>query len=238
MGETPTTEAQRLLTAAIDALATAAATASDAEALSVLVTCESVSRQLDRLTVDTIATLQQRGTFTEHGYRTPAAALGDLLGWERFEARRRVTAAEQVCDRAGLDGTPVPARLAATAGVFAAGGCSLRHVETIAKVLGSAAAERLSPEVWSGAERELAAKAGEYTPTELHHWGRSLVEMLDEDGVQPDDRGPAAVNELSLHRHPDDGGGGTIRGRFDDAAMFDAGEHDGRTYLVMQLVEG
>jgi hypothetical protein len=127
-----------------------------------------------------------------------------------------------VCDRAGLDGTPVPARLVATAGVFAAGGCSLRHVETIARVLGSAAAGRLSPQVWSGAEQELAAKAGEYTPFELQHWGRSLVEMLDEDGAQPDDRGPEPVNELSLHRHPDGAGGGTIRGRFDDAAMYDA----------------
>ena len=37
---------------------------------------------------------------------------------------------------------------------------------------------------------------------------------------QPDDRPPARVNELFLTRLPD--GGGKLKGRFDDAAMFDA----------------
>jgi Domain of unknown function (DUF222) len=46
------------------------------------------------------------------------------------------------------------------------------------------------------------------------------VEMLDQDGQEPDDRPPALVNELQLTRLPD--GGGKVRGRFDDAAMFDA----------------
>ena len=59
--------------------------------------------------------------FAERGYRSATAALSDLLGWERFEARRRVTAAEQVAPRVGLDGTVLPARLPATAEVFAAG---------------------------------------------------------------------------------------------------------------------
>ena len=96
--------------------------------------------------------------------RLPAAALGDLLGWERFEARRRVTAAEQVQPRHTLDGTALPARLPATAEVFAAGQAGLRHVEVIAKVLATPAAGRLSPEVWGGAEAELAAKASSSRP--------------------------------------------------------------------------
>ena len=49
---------------------------------------------------------------------------------------------------------------------------------------------------------------------------RALVEALDQDGEEPDDRPPAQVNELLLTRLP--GGGGKLRGRFDDAAMFDA----------------
>lgn len=115
-------------------------------------------------------------------------------------------AAEQVCDRVGLDGTPLSARLPATAAVFAVGGCSLRHVETIAKVLGTAAAERLAPEVWGGAEAELAAKAGEYTPSELAAYGAALVEALDQDGPEPADCGPAEVNELYLLRRGAGGG--------------------------------
>lgn len=218
MGEI--TEAQQLLSAATAALAAAAAGAGDAELPSVLTTCETVIRELDRLAVSVIATMSQRGTFAEHGYGHPVAALADLLGWERFEARRRMIAAEQVCDRVTLDGAPLRPRLPATAAVFAAGGCSLRHVETVAKVLGTAAAGRLAPDVWGGAEVELADKTGEYTPSELATWGTALVESLDQDGPEPDDCGPAEVNEVYLLRRG--AGGGTLRGRFDDAAMFDA----------------
>ncbi len=198
----------------------AAGSSSDVELVALLSTCESVVRRLDRATVDAVAALDRRGVFAEHGYRSATAALSDLLGWERFEARRRVTAAEQVTPRTGLDGAVLPARLAATAEVFAAGRTGLRHVEVIARVLASRPAGRLSPDVWAGAEAQLAGKADQYTPHELQQWGTALVELLDQDGEQPDDRPPARVNELFLTRLPD--GGGKVKGRFDDAAMFDA----------------
>ena len=96
----------------------------------------------------------------------------------------------------------------------------MRHVETIARVLGTAAAGRLSLEDGAGAERQLAAKADVYTPSELQDWGTRLVEALDQDGEEPGDRPAAGVNELHLTRLRS--GGGKIKGRFDDAAMFDA----------------
>ncbi len=46
------------------------------------------------------------------------------------------------------------------------------------------------------------------------------MEVLDQDGEEPDDEPPAQVNELVLRRFRD--GGGKLSGRFDDAAMFDA----------------
>jgi len=104
--------------------------------------------------------------------------------------------------------------------VFADGRASLRHVEVIARVLDMPSARRLSPEQWAGAEEQLAARACEYTPSELQAWGAALVEALDQDGEEPDDRPPAQVNELHLSRLAT--GGGRIKGRFDDAAMFDA----------------
>jgi len=104
--------------------------------------------------------------------------------------------------------------------VFAAGRTGLRHVEVIARLLGSPAAGRLSPQRWADAEARLASWAGDYTPTELHKWGTAMVELLDQDGAEPDDRPPARVNELFLSRLPD--GGGKLKGRFEDAGMFDA----------------
>jgi hypothetical protein len=89
-----------------------------------------------------------------------------------------VVAAEQVCPRTALDGTLRPARLAATAAAeFAAGRASLPHVEATARVLRSAKAERQAPDMWAGAELQLAAKAGGYTPRRCsrgaRHWSRS-----------------------------------------------------------------
>jgi hypothetical protein len=187
----------------------------------VLTVCEGLTRRLDRLTLATISTLQRRGAFAERGYKSTPGALADLLGWEPFEARRRVHAAEGVCPRIGLDGTALPARLAATAAVVAAGQARLRHVEVIAKLLDSPAARRLSPGKWADAEATLAAKAAEYTPTELQSWGAELIEKLDDDGPEPDDRPPTEINELHLLPHRGRPGG-LLKGRFDDPALYDA----------------
>ena len=214
------TTAHRLLAQAVDELSAVAVSGADDELVSLLTVCEGAARRLDRVTVDAVAALERRGTFAERGYKSTAGALRDLLGWERFEARRRVSAAEQVTARVGLDGGALPARLPHTAAAFERGVASLRHVDVVARVLATSAAARLTPEQWAGAEEQIAAKTADYTPSELDAWGTALVEALDQDGAEPDDRPPPQVNELFLTRTAT--GGGKIKGRFDDAAMFDA----------------
>ena len=150
-----------------------------------LTRCEGAVRRLDRAAVAAVAGLERRGVFAERGYRSSAAALADLVGWERFEARRRVVVAEQVVARAGLDGAVLPARLPATAAVFAAGRAGLRHVDVIARVLGSASAQRLTPERWAGVEEQLAAKAAVYTASELRPGVRSWWRCWIRTGRSP-----------------------------------------------------
>jgi len=220
MTESPIATAQRLCAQAVEALRGVAEAGSADERVAVLTLCEATVRQFDQITVATVAGLDREGVFAERGYRSPTQALSDLIGWERFEAHRRVTAAQHVAPRVGLDGSVLPARLSATAEVFTAGRTGLRHVEVIARLLNGDAAGRLSPDDWAVAETQLAAWAGHYTSTELHNWGKALIELLDQDGAEPDDRPPSQVNELRLTRLPD--GGGKLKGRFDDAAMFDA----------------
>jgi len=134
MNGSPLALAHRALVDAIDALAAASDSAAHPEeVLSVLTIAEGLTRRLDHLSVTRIADLDRRGVFADRGYRSPAAALTDLLGWERGAAGRRVRVGEQVSPRIGLDGQPLPPRLPATAQVFAAGATSLRHVETITR---------------------------------------------------------------------------------------------------------
>ncbi len=221
MSETGVANAYRLLAVGLAALDEATGpTATDDELVSALTVCEAVARKLDRRVVGVVADLDRRGTLTDRGYRNTTTALADLLGWDRADARRRVIAAEQAHPRTGLDGTPLPAHLPHTAEAFAACGISLRHVDIIAHLLAGPCARRLAPDVWAGAEAVLAAKSTDYTPTELLDWGTRLVDTLDQDGPEPDER-PDPVNELHLARHRGRPGG-TLRGHYDDAAMFDA----------------
>ena len=211
--------AHRLLTEALDALS-AAAGGQDADLLSALTLCEGATRRLDLIAVRAIATLHRRGAFTERGYRNPIAAVTDLLGCDWTDARRRVLGAEQVCERVGLDGTVLPPRLPATAAEFETGRIGLRHVETITRVLDTDAAGRLAPEVWAQVETILATQAIQTTPTQLLSIGTAMVDALDADGAEPDDRPPPQTNELHLRRHPG-APGGRITARIDDAALFD-----------------
>jgi Domain of unknown function (DUF222)/HNH endonuclease len=221
VSESGVADAYRLLAEGLAALAEATdSTATDDELLSALTVCEGVSRGLDRLVVGVVADLDRRGAFADRGYRNTTTALADLLSWDRVDARRRVIVAEQAHPRNGLDGAPLPAHLPHTAEAFAAGAASLRHVDVIARVLASPAARRLPPDVWAAAETELAAKSADYAPAELLEWGCRLIDTLDQDGPEPDDE-PDPVNELHLTRHRGRPGG-TLRGHYDDPAMFDA----------------
>ncbi len=210
----------RLLEAA-EELRAATAGADDDALLETLQACTAATRRLDHIGVETTATVQRRGVFTERGYRSTATALADLLRCDRRHARRQAVVAAEVCTRTGLDGATLPPRLQATATVFASGEIGIDHAEVVADLLGSRPAERLDPDTWAAAEVQLAEQATTCTPSELRTWGTQLVEMLDQDGPEPDERPDPEINELRIVRHRNRPGG-TIRARFDDAERFDA----------------
>ena len=160
------------------------------------------------MTVEAVAALERRGVFAERGYQSARRRWRICSGWERFEARRRVVAAEQVTPRVGLDGALLPARLPATAAVFADGSgepAARRGGRPGARLDGRAAVVARS----SGRARRSSSprRPAVYTPSELQAWGAALVEALDQDGEEPDDRPPAQVNELHLTRLPVAGAG-------------------------------
>ncbi len=188
------------------------------ELIGTLRSTRELGRLVEQIRVETVAVLDRDGIFAEHGYRRPDSAVANLLTLERHDARRVALAAEQVCARTDLQGQELPPRLPAMAAAFSTGAASIEHVAVAAKLLHGPAATRLAPEVWAGAEVQLAGVADEYTPGELARWGARLIEALDQDGAEPDDSPPVQVNELRVLRRRD--GGGRIVGRFDDAARF------------------
>ena len=91
-----------------------AGVASDAELVEQLRVAGRVARAAQRCALTAAAELTQRGVFAARGQRADTA-LADLLGVELTEARRVLTAAEQVCPAPVCRGQPLPAVLAGTA---------------------------------------------------------------------------------------------------------------------------
>jgi Domain of unknown function (DUF222)/HNH endonuclease len=193
---------------------------SDSEALfDRLRSTEPLLRAAERMRVEAVADLLRQGAFAARGYRNPVSALCAMFGIEHREALQLVTAAESVCVRSTLQGEVLPPELPALASVFAAGSVSVGHVAVAAAVLASRAAERLSPSDRAEAERLIAAAAPKCTPKQLRRQAVEIVELLDQDGPEPDDRPVAQVNELRITRLS--GGGGRIAARIEDPVRFE-----------------
>ena len=96
-----------------------------------------------------------------------------------------VTAAEQVVPRTDLQGQVLPARLPATAAAFAAGAgqraARRGHRPAAGRGGRGPAVARDAGRAW---RQQLAAQAGDYTPTVLRDWGATLLDLLDQDGAR------------------------------------------------------
>jgi Domain of unknown function (DUF222)/HNH endonuclease len=193
---------------------------SDSEALfSRLRSTVPLLRAAERVRVEAVAELLRLGAFAARGYRNPVSAICAMFGIEHAEACRIVAAAESVCPRSTLQGEVLAPELPALASVFAAGSVSVEHVAVVAAVLASRAAERLSPSDWAEAERRIAEAAPMCTPKQLRRQAAEIVELLDQDGPEPDDRPVPQVNELRITRLS--GGGGKIVARIEDPVRFE-----------------
>jgi hypothetical protein len=194
------------------------------ELRAVLLATRELSRLVSQLQVETVAALDRSGEFTAAGYRKPDSAVANTLTLERPQASRIVRAAARVTGRVDLQGQVLPALLPATAAAFAAGQASLAHVMVIDQLMAGPAAGRLPDRIWAAIEEQIAGLADEYTPTELRSWGAQLIAAYDQDGPEPDDDNgggeSAQVNELRLTPLP--GGGGLVKGRFDDPVRYAA----------------
>jgi 5-methylcytosine-specific restriction protein A len=217
MPTTALATATGLLTEAVASVRGHQSQLSGDELQTMLIATRELSRLVSQLQVETIAALERSGGFAAAGYRKPVSAVANALTLEQPQAARVVRAAARVTGRVDLQGQVLPALLPATAVQFAAGAASLAHVSVIDQLMAGPAAKRLPTHIWAAIEEQIAGLADEYTPTQLRSWGAQLIAVYDQDGPEPDDD-DEQVNELRLTPLP--GGGGVLKGRFDDPARY------------------
>src|SRR5688572_5776326 len=203
----------------VETLRANSSTATGDELRDALRTSHTLIQLAAQVQVEAVGALERNGVFAACGYRRrPDSAVANLLGVDRSRAKDITTAAARVCTRIYLQGQVLPPVLAGTAAAFAAGSASLAHVTVIGQLMDSHPARRLTPDAWAAVEEQIAAVAGEYTPHQLDTWGAQLIAAYDQDGAEPDDTPPAQVNELRLS--PLSGGGGVLKGRFEDPVRY------------------
>ena len=218
--ESPLAAAQRLFAQAVDALRGVAEAGAPDERVSVLRLCESTARRLDQVTVATVAGLDRDGVFAERGYKSATRALSDLLGWEHVRGpppgdRGRAGRPADGAGRLGVAGPAAGDRAGVRPGPDESAACRGDH-----PAAGRPAGRAVEPAAVGGRGNPARPVGGRLHPDRAAQLGQGAGRVLDQDGEEPDDRPPARTNELFLSRLPD--GGGKLKGRFDDAGMFDA----------------
>jgi Domain of unknown function (DUF222)/HNH endonuclease len=220
MSTTALATATSLLAEAVAGVRGNSSAISGDELRDMLIASRELSRLVSQLQVETIAALERSGELATQGYNNPKSAVANALTLDSRRAYQLVRAAERVTQQLDADGQSLPPMLPAAAAMFAAGRASLAHVTVISRLMDTPTARRLTPEVRTQVEKDLAAVTDEHTAEELAIWGAQVIESLDHDRPDADDDEPVQVNELHLIPLP--GGGGKIKGHFDDGVRFAA----------------
>ena len=217
MSESSIAAARQAVLSALDALDAVSSSIGGQDLIDQLPFLNLVKWRAEHTALHAVARLDSEGEFAERGMR-PAPAVTDLLRCTPAQSRRIVALAASIFPTS-LHGEALEPQLPATATALGAWEIGRAHGEVIERALGTDAARRLAPEMWSGLEVQLADWARLYRPDELARLAAIVLEQLDQDGPAPHDE-DQLVNELHLTKSRT-GGGGRIKGRL-DATTFDA----------------
>ncbi|MDF2978240.1 MAG: protein of uncharacterized function, partial [Actinomycetospora sp.] len=139
--------------------------------------------------LEDIADLQRLGVAQQTGDRFTERLLQELGRLNRRDADRLVDESADLVPQLSLSGEPLPARLPATATVFAAGEIGPGHVAIIRRTMARIdTLDRVDAAVRAEAEATLAEAATRLSPDALTRLAARLVAYLDPDGAAPDDR--------------------------------------------------
>ncbi|CAA9268482.1 MAG: hypothetical protein AVDCRST_MAG54-2856 [uncultured Actinomycetospora sp.] len=139
--------------------------------------------------LEDLADLQRLGVARQTGDRFTERLLQELGRLNRRDADRLVDETADLVPQLALSGQPLPARLPATATVFAAGEIGPDHVVIIRRTMGRIdTLEHFDPVVRSESEATLAEGATRLSPDALTRLAARVLAYLDPDGAAPDER--------------------------------------------------
>lgn len=149
-----------------------------------------------------IAQLDERGVAGELAARDTATLLAQLLRIDPAEARSRCAAASELGPRRTVTGEPLGPLFPVVAAAQAAGDLSSTHARVITTGIAALPAET---EFAHGRtlETEMVARAREHDPRTLAQQITRLLDRLDPDGPEPEDREQQRRRGVSLRTHCD-----------------------------------
>ncbi|MEP7178808.1 MAG: DUF222 domain-containing protein, partial [Pseudonocardiales bacterium] len=149
-----------------------------------------------------IADVDSRGSAHEHGCRSTAVLLAQLLRINPTEAGARVKAAANLGPRRGLSGEELPPLFAQVAAAQASGQISSAHarvvIETIDGLLDAIQAEH---EVW--VQESLVEQGRSIDPFQLGQVARAMAYLLNQDGILVEEHERQRRRELRIKRRAD-----------------------------------
>jgi len=133
-----------------------------------------------------VAEIDSRGMASGLGYTTTTELLRAVARVPLSEARARIAAATDLLPSAGLNGTPAPPKLPATAAAVAGHAIGAADVKVIRSIL-ARIPPHLGVETRTEVEAELAHHARTLDAGQLETLGKRILAYLDQDGRRPND---------------------------------------------------
>ncbi|NMO03339.1 DUF222 domain-containing protein [Gordonia sp. TBRC 11910] len=198
LGELPVDQLYELVEVSVDHVAASSTTElSQRELAALLYTQERIGRKLACVGLQRVREAQDRAAFTAVGFTTLRQFLSTGIRLGGGPASRRITAANAVSQRRAVTGQPLPPHRPCTAEAIADGAIGEDHVTVIESVMTKIPAA-VGVDRIAQAEKELAANARLFNPTDLAKIGDRLLAHLDPDGRLTDDRDRQRQRGLTL----------------------------------------
>jgi len=144
-------------------------------------------RRLQARGLDIVAAMEREQVAKAAGYSSLTAFLRDTLHFSQRTANRTVAHAQQITSAVTPTGHETPAPLPTMREALLAGAVDIEHLDVVAEVLKNVP-DNARLEDRELVETTLAEQARELSPDALRKFGAQVLERINQDGREPEDK--------------------------------------------------